>query len=202
MVKGVKMARFTWDLQQGFHIKSHRHRQTQTQLEMLIYDQNFPFVQMYSSTHFSPSSASTRGWSLNLAKSTLRGVPVQGEILGHSLLQFWKAQKGSLRIAIYRIARWLTLVSAFFPFWPQPVLGDCGILAATIQFQYFPDCTVLVSYQMEAGIRNSRYGYGVLDHPSLLLLSPRQENNVGLSWNHQVALGALHHHREHFCLFS
>ena len=33
----------------------------------------------------------------------------------------------------------------FILFCPQYVLGDSGILAATVQFQHFPDCTVLAS---------------------------------------------------------
>lgn len=46
-------------------------------------------------------------------------VSHHGEILGHSPLCFWRAQKGSLlRTGIYRSVRWLAIVSVF-PSWPQ-----------------------------------------------------------------------------------
>jgi len=32
------------------------------------------------------------------------------------------------------------------------VLGDSGVLAATVQFQYFPDCTVLASTRLAAAV--------------------------------------------------
>jgi len=57
------------------------------------------------------------------------------------------------------------------------VLGDSGILAATIQFQFLPDCTVLASTSQgyDPGSRSSRYGQGVLHRPNSLLLQKRQE---------------------------
>ena len=45
--------------------------------------------------------------------------------------------------AVYRVARWLTSVINKSSSWPQSLWGNSGILTAVIQFQYFPECTVL-----------------------------------------------------------
>jgi len=56
--------------------------------------------------------------------------------------------------------------------WPQYVLGHSGMLAATVQFQYFSDCTVLAStrWGYNPGNRSSGCGQGVPDFPISLLL--------------------------------
>jgi len=62
---------------------------------------------------------------------------------GHSPLWSRRTQSSSVGTTVYRVARWLTSVISKFPSRPQSIWGNSDILAATIKFRYFPDCTVL-----------------------------------------------------------
>ena len=61
----------------------------------------------------------------------------------HSPLRSRRAQRASLGTTVHRVSRWLALGISKSPSWPQSVLYISGILTVTVQFPYFPDCTVL-----------------------------------------------------------
>ena len=90
---------------------------------------------------------------------------------GHSPLRSRRAQRASLGAAVCRVARGLALGISKFPSWPQSVRGNSGILTATAQSQYFPDCTVLTfTGQVRSSYQEFPVRSGSHDWPNSLLL--------------------------------
>jgi len=81
-----------------------------------------------------------------------------------------------------------------FPSRPQSICGNSGILTATTQFQYLPECTIQAA-GVPGAVRECLIGPAhcsctkarkVPRRPSSLLLQYRQEHNVNSFWDCQV----------------